>query len=311
MNKKRGWNKLKLAVQVLIGMGMALGVAACSGSADLIPEDTPPLPKVTLLPTPTIQPALGTPVPAAVTTSLAVSTLPTPRIKDIYDGQWRLAKPGIEVMHVIGEVGERKEALILARVNPAQVTVQIRYAQQSPRRVREWYLADEADLVINGGYYSPENQALGLLISEKQSFGQSYRGFGGMFAVHGNRLSLQWLKTQPYQADKSIDYALQCFPMLVTRGKVVEGIQDNGEQNRRSFVALDRQGRIIFGVTQAAQWTLTDLARYLQRNPELNLVEALNLDGGASTGLWVRGIDDAQSMDSFDEVPVVIEVKSV
>jgi len=171
-------------------------------------------------------------------------------------------------------------------------------------------LAEEADLVINGGYYSPENQALGLLIMNKQLFGQSYRGFGGMFAVRNRKLSLQWLKTQPYRADAAIDFALQCFPMLVTHGRVVEGIQDNGEQNRRSFVALDRSGRILFGVTQAAQWTLTDLAQYLQQASQFEIVEALNLDGGASTGLWIRGMDDARLTDSFDEVPAVITVKS-
>lgn len=281
-------------------------LVACSGSTDLMPADMPPLPKVTLLPTSTIQPVASTPPP----TVLPQSATPTPRIADIYDGQWRTTRPGIEVMHVIGAVGDRQDALILARVNPTQVRVQIQYAQQSPRRVREWYLAEDADLVINGGYYSPENEALGLLIAGKQTFGQSYQGFGGMFAVRGNRLSLQWLKTQPYKTDRAIDYGLQCFPMLVTRAKVVEGIADNGEQNRRSFVALDKQGRVIFGVTQAGQWTLTDLARYLQHNAELNIVEALNLDGGASTGLWVRGIDDSQLTDSFDEVPVVITVKS-
>lgn len=288
----------------MVGMGLAMLLGACSGSTDLLPVDMPPLPKVTLLPTATIQ-SVGTLPPPVM---IAVTPTP-PQIADIYNGQWQAVRPGIAVMHVIGTVGDRQEALILARVNPSEVQVQIQYAQQSPRRVREWLLESGADLVINGGYYSPENQALGLLIADKQAFGQSYRGFGGMFSVRGNRLGLQWLKTQPYRADKTIDHALQCFPMLVTRGKVVEGIQDNGEQNRRSFVALDKQGRVIFGVTQAAQWTLTDLARYLQGNTDLNLVEALNLDGGSSSGLWMRGIDDALLTDSFDAVPVVIIVK--
>ncbi len=279
-------------------MLLMLCLVGCAGTTDVLPVDVPPLPKVTLLPTTTAQP----PVLASAT--------PTARIADIYDGQWKAARPGIEVMHVIGSINERREALILTRVQPARVRVAVRYAPTAPRRVREWYLQEEADLVINGGYYSPENQALGLLISDKQGFGQSYRNFGGMFAVRGNKLTLQWLRTQPYRADRTIEQALQCFPMLVTRGKVVEGIQDNGEQNRRSFVAMDQEGRVLFGVTQAAQWSLTDLAQYLQRTKSLAIVEALNLDGGASTGLWIRGIDDARLIDSFDEVPTVIVVKS-
>ena len=281
---------------------MALLLSGCAGSGDLIPSDTPPLPQVALLPTPT-QPAVPT------TATVASNVSPRPRAADIYNGQWQSPRPGIEVVQMIAQVNQRDEAMTVARVTPQQIRVQVRYAQTAPKRVREWYLAEEADLVINGGYYSPENQALGLLIMNKQRFGQSYRGFGGMFAVRNRTLSLQWLKTQPYRADSAIDFALQCFPMLVTRGRVVEGIQDNGEQNRRSFVALDQRGRMLFGITQAAQWTLTDLAQYLQKASQFEIVEALNLDGGASTGLWIRGMDDARLTDSFDEVPAVITVK--
>ena len=282
---------------------LALLLSGCAGSGDIIPSDTPPLPQVTLLPTPTQAAVVSTPTVASGTTS-------RPRAADIYNGKWQAPRPGIEVVQMIAQVNQRDEALTVARINPPQTQVQVRYAQTTPKRVREWYLAEEADLVINGGYYSPENQALGLLIMNQQKFGQSYRGFGGMFAVRNRKLSLQWLKTQPYQADAAIDFALQCFPMLVTRGRVVEGIQDNGEQNRRSFVALDRRGRVLFGITQAAQWTLTDLAQYLQQANQFEIVEALNLDGGASTGLWIRGMDDARLTDSFDEVPAVIVVKS-
>lgn len=280
---------------------LALLLSGCAGSGDIIPSDTPPLPQVTLLPTPT------------QSTPLAKETAPTatsrPRAADIYNGQWQTPRPGIEVLQMIAQVNQRDEAMTVARITPQQTRVQVRYAQTAPKRVREWYLAEEADLVINGGYYSPENQALGLLIMNRKSFGQSYRGFGGMFSMRNRKPSLQWLKTQPYRADAAIDFALQCFPMLVTRGRVVEGIQDNGEQNRRSFVALDRRGRVLFGITQAAQWTLTDLSQYLQQASQFEIVEALNLDGGASTGLWIRGMDDARLTDSFDEVPAVITVK--
>ena len=57
--------------------------------------------------------------------------------------------------------------------------------------------------------------------------------------------------------------------MLVVNGARIETMDDNGERNRRSFVALDAQGRVLLGVTQMAQWSLTDLADSL---PAMNLL---------------------------------------
>src|SRR5205085_1834423 len=113
------------------------------------------------------------------------------------------------------------------------------------------------------GYYDENNLATALTIVEGISSGSSYRGFGGMFAVRNDVPTLQWLRAEPYQPDPLIEYALQGSPMLVNAGRMVQGISDNGAHSRRSFVAIDAQGRVLLGVCQYAQWTLTDLARFL------------------------------------------------
>jgi hypothetical protein len=53
---------------------------------------------------------------------------------------------------------------------------------------------------------------------------------------------------------------------------------------------------------------LTDLADFLAGAESLDVVSALNLDGGASSGLWMAGALDGVSMNSFDPVPAVIAV---
>jgi len=196
----------------------------------------------------------------------------------------------------------------VVRIDTAQARLQMRYAPNDPRSVRMWQLASAADVVINAGFFNEQKQATGLLIADGKVFGKPYVGFGGMFSIRAGKPQLQWLAIKPYAQDKQITQAVHSFPMLVVNGKVVDGIPENGDRNRRSFVALDRQGRVILGVCYSPVWTLTDLARYLANDAELNVSDALNLDGGASTGLWVRGIADPLLIDSVEAVPEVITI---
>lgn len=273
---------------------VSLALAACS------------TPAATLTPAPTITapPATRTPVARQTPTAVAQPPIPTAPVP---------VRPGIEILVVpLAVTGvEAGEVLVVARIDPAKVDVRVRYAPKKPRPVQTWLADEAADIVINAGYFTQDNLATGLLIADGAITGQTYRGFGGLFAVRAGppaSLSLQWLKEKPYVADRKITQAVESFPMLVRGGKVVDGINDDGRRNRRSFIALDKSGRLLIGVSRYASLTLTDLAAALAGQPALAIDAALNLDGGASSGLGVRAPADALAIDSFDEVPAVIVV---
>jgi uncharacterized protein YigE (DUF2233 family) len=175
--------------------------------------------------------------------------------------------------------------------------------------VREWFSTLNADVVINAGFFTPEKHATGLVIADGKNAGQTYKGFGGMFSVRDGTPSLQWLARQPYVNDAHITQAVQSFPMLLVSGQIVDGLPDDGSRNRRSFVGIDHTGRIVLGVCHSPLWTMTDLAKYLVDNPLLELTTAMNLDGGASSGLWIRGVTEAILLDSVESVPSVITVQ--
>lgn len=218
---------------------------------------------------------------------------------------------GIDFMLAQAKVNERAEWVLMARVDPAQVNVRVHYDPLQPKTAREWQAHTQAGLVINGGFFNEKNQVTGLIVADGETSGKSYRGFGGMFSVgQAGTPALQWLRDEPYGASENVVQAVQGFPMLVVNGERIEPMDDNGERNRRSFVAIDAQGRVLLGVTQMAQWSLTDLADYLAGTESLGVVSALNLDGGASSGLWLAGALDGVSMNSFDPVPAVIAVTS-
>jgi len=280
--------------RTLAGLVVALALAACSTSAA---TSTP-------APTITASPATRTPAARQTPTAIAQPPIPTAPVP---------VRPGIEILVVpLAVTGvEAGEVLVVARIDPAKVDVRVRYAPKKPLPVQTWLAAEAADIVINAGYFTQDNLATGLLIADGAITGQTYRGFGGLFAVRAGppaSLSLQWLKEKPYVADRKITQAVESFPMLVRGGKVVDGINDDGRRNRRSFVALDKSGRLLLGVSRYASLTLTDLAAVLAGQPALAIDAALNLDGGASSGLGIRAPADALSIDSFDEVPAVIVV---
>ncbi len=284
----RSWGALGAAV--VIGL-----VVACS--------DAPKAPSAQ----PAVSPSPATrPAPPAVVTNTPAATATPPT----YDGRWRALTPAIELLLLRGHSNGFDELLIAARVDWRRATLRVLYDPQTPRAVRDWQRATGAALVINGGFFDEANRATGLLIADGRAFGRSYRGFGGMFALRDGKPSVQWLRTHPYRFDPAIQQAVQSFPMLVVDGRRVTGIGDDGQRHRRSFVALDRDGYVLLGVTQMLQWTLTDLADFLAASPELRVAHALNLDGGGSSGLWLDEALGGLSMNSFEPVPAVIAIFS-
>jgi len=72
---------------------------------------------------------------------------------------------------------------------------------------------------------------------------------------------------------------------------------DDGRPARRTVVAQDLEGRILLIIAPRGYLSLHELAFFLSES-DLDLDVALNLDGGFSTGLWLRA--DAQSVGPIE-----------
>ena len=105
--------------------------------------------------------------------------------------------------------------LWLARVDPARVRFRVLYDQANPRLVAEWFAAAKPLLAVNAGYFTEDHHATGLVISDGVRSGQSYMGFGGMFAVRADRVEVRWLVADPITLPSRLRQAAQAFPMLV------------------------------------------------------------------------------------------------
>jgi hypothetical protein len=249
--------------------------------------------------------------PAAAATSTPLPALPAGTVENIPDTGWSQARPGLErrVIPIYNDQKQPVESLYVWRIDQKDFRLDVQFAEK-PRSLESWQKETQAALVMNGGYFSIDNEkysADGLTILNGRAHGRSFDGFGGMLAIQGGRAELRWLVEKPYDPDESLQSALQSFPILVRPGGKL-GFGPEREDHvsaRRTVIAQDRQGRILFIVAPQGYFTLHQLSAYLTGS-DLTLDIALNLDGGGSTGLLAA--DPKELIPSKVLLPFVILV---
>jgi uncharacterized protein YigE (DUF2233 family) len=199
---------------------------------------------------------------------------------------------------------------VIVRIDPGQVRLRVAYTPDQPRGLRSWFEELHPIAAINGSFFTPENQATALVVSDGVSSGASYAGFGGMLAVAPDGgVSLRGLRDEPYDRAEPTGQALQAFPRLVFPGGTPARIEDDGRRARRSAVAIDRAGRLLLLASPTSDFTLRGLADWLAQS-DLDVDRALNLDGGSSTGLYLRDGALHEEIDSFGPLPIVLLVEA-
>jgi uncharacterized protein YigE (DUF2233 family) len=253
------------------------------------------------------------PLATLIPTSLPTQQPPVPALPgpaDPVDTGWLAGEAGTELRLVTLAVPStgRLAPLVALRADPTRVWLRVGYAPEQPQALDAWRASRGALAAINGGFFTPEQTALGLTVSAGQAHGSS-REFGGMFAVDNQGApSIRDLAQQPYDGSEGYVELLQSFPMLVRPGGQAGQIEENGERNRRSAVALDGAGRVLLIVAPTGDWTLQDLADALVAS-DLAVERALNLDGGSSTGLVVHSGQLDEQVPAFTLLPQVLLVE--
>jgi hypothetical protein len=150
-------------------------------------------------------------------------------------------------------------------------------------------------LVVNGGFFDPRGNPIGLAVSNNQvlsNFSPSMSG--GVLWIQAGVAHLS--ATEDYRTGP-VDFAIQCRPRLVVQSRV-NIRSDDGHRAPRTAVCLRNSGQslefdVASGNEDAPGPTLQELASELA---DLGCEEALNLDGGPSTG-WAARDDGGLSFD--------------
>lgn len=215
--------------------------------------------------------------------------------------RWELIAPGAERKFVQPPNFGPFASVVIHRFDPTLIRFSAHYSPSAPLWISDWHSQTPGAVAfINANFFDPSGSPLGLVISAGTPYGQSYVGRGGMFATAGDLVWVRSLITDPY-GSASLDTAVQGFPMLITDGVPNLGNGGADRTTRRTVVAQDSAGRILWISTPLLGMTLNDMARFLSESG-LQIVHALNLDGGGSTMLASPGSD----IPSLDAVPVIL-----
>ncbi|CAN5757886.1 hypothetical protein BH11VER1_BH11VER1_25310 [soil metagenome] len=144
----------------------------------------------------------------------------------------------------------------------------------------------EAIAGCNGGYFTPEFQPLGLVVSQGKRAGVFERSslLGGVFLVRKGKPMLLW--RDEFTEVSGITELLQAGPRLVNGGKSVTGLEAL-RRRPRTVLLTDNNGHWAIG---SSGWVslreISDILATPGIITEFTVERALNLDGGSSCGLW-------------------------
>ncbi len=223
---------------------------------------------------------------------------------------WSKLATGVEIRYEHWKSqANNEDTVTIVRFDVRHIHLSVEYQPAEPLSMSEWKQKEPgAALIINGGYFDQGDNATGLVVSNGQASGTSYSGFGGMLSVDNQgHISLRSLIQHPYDPNEQLQQATQSSPMLVLAGKPTQ-FNANAASSRRSVVATDKQGHLLFIVSPEMAFSLGELQDLLVGS-DLAIDTALNLDGGASTGLYVKMGKQDKTIDSFTNLPIVVVIR--
>src|SRR5262245_45527547 len=195
---------------------------------------------------------------------------------------WRELDRGFEVAELPVMAGAAEvDRILLARVDPTRFAFQAWNRPGGDRDSLDWIRELGAVLVINGSYYTRYGTPATPLLSARVLSGPSdYDGRHGAFVVSPSFVGIRDLaKLDWREAFRGADHGLVSYPLLIGGDGQSRSKGNARWLANRSFIAGDGGGRIVFGTTRDAFFSLDHLAAFLRAAP-LDLKLALNLDGG-------------------------------
>jgi hypothetical protein len=184
------------------------------------------------------------------------------------------------------------DRILLARVDPNRFRFETRSAPDGNKQLADWMAETGTVMVINGSYYARDGSPDTPILSKGVRLGPSrYVAEHGAFIASEAFTGIRDLAIQDVQAAFAGEHdAMVSYPLLIAPDGSSRVKKDSGWLANRSFIAQDRDGRILLGTTKAAFFTLARLAAFLREAP-LGITVALNLDGGpvACQGIALGG----------------------
>jgi uncharacterized protein YigE (DUF2233 family) len=194
--------------------------------------------------------------------------------------------------------------LHFAIFHPRDAELRIIDQPVAPRRDLAEVMSEKQALAgVNGGYFDPKDQPVGLLVSGGKRVMplSSARLLSGVLFATGKRVEI--VRSRRFERSGKARESVQCGPILLEHGKPLAGLNST-RSARRTFAAVNETGgTAALGYCSAV--SLRDLGEILGLTNVAagsNFARALNLDGGSSSAFWCRDVDRNFSISELKTV---------
>jgi uncharacterized protein YigE (DUF2233 family) len=199
---------------------------------------------------------------------------------------------------------ETQPVLNIIKLAPQSFQARAEYSAQA-KTVAEWHgVSDE--IIINGGYFNEDYSPSGYVVANSQRIGRSMfdQDKSGIVALQNNTLIIRDLKTDPLKSHEQFEFAIQSYPFLINDGQgVIKTVSE--KRARRTAVGIDGDQNLYIITVTEKELSLYEFMEELIKT-KIPFVRVLNLDGGPSTGLYMRWNNEEKIQNSYFPVPDII-----
>lgn len=203
---------------------------------------------------------------------------------------WQNLAPGLEYTNIKTGFSLFNGQVHAFRINLKNEHLDLAFAkelQKPTTTIKDFVTANNAYIGINGGFFSPQAQSLGLrlknglIVSPLKSI-----SWWGVFYISNNKPMI--VNSSNFHSNKTISFAIQSGPRLIINGQIPNlkpGVDD------RSALGITRDGQVIIVATENMPLTTEELAQIMAKPNNqggLDCYNAINLDGGTSTQVYAQ-----------------------
>jgi len=153
--------------------------------------------------------------------------------------------------------------------------------------IRQMAKKSNAMLAINGGFFTPKRESIGLIIRDGEMINPIHQtSWWSIFAMDGEEPKI--VSPKNFKKSSNMKTALQVGPRLAISGKIPK-LKDGGAS--RSAVGIAKNGRIIIATTSGHGLSLEQMAHRMNDSRwkgGLECPNAMALDGGSSSQLYAK-----------------------
>ena len=229
-------------------------------------------------------------------------------------GGWRTIQKGVEYRKILLERSDPAQLieLKLVRFDTRWVTPRIlRSSHYSLAGANVRVLGEKSGSIaaINANYFDEKGRALGFVKTSGEEINRGISKSSLFTGIFGIRDGAPFITHRDDFQSAQAEEALQSGPLLLHRGSPVAVSRGVARLSRRAVIGLDREQRIIIGVTDGLfaglNWAeLQELFSAPQW--QLQTSDLLNLDGGGSAQLHLSTAKFQETVPGTTEVPVAI-----